>query len=189
MDDPTNDDKDSYHKSKSFSLVVNHVYTFGINVSSSSWNVGNIICDAGVVVDSKSLSIQNGSLSLHLNKGVNGSCTFIVQQNNQITANIYNDKNKNGSKNSNESGLSQWKVSFYSPSGTLFTTINTNSSGNANTGRSLPGQGTYTVCETLQSGWTNTDPRTINTQYGKPCKTVSFTQPDSSATVYIGNAK
>lgn len=44
----------------------------------------------------------------------------------------------------------------------------------------------YTICETQQEGWFNTEPGTINTTYGEPCETVTLTS-STTVTRYFGN--
>ena len=46
--------------------------------------------------------------------------------------------------------------------------------------------GSYTVCETLQAGWTNSTPGSIDAAYGQPCKSVTLT-PGQGATLLFGN--
>ena len=59
-----------------------------------------------------------------------------------------------------------------------------NQFGKANFNQLRAGQ--YTVCETLQNGWHNTQPGTLDSFYGRPCYTFSLGSGEIAA-VNFGN--
>jgi uncharacterized repeat protein (TIGR01451 family) len=92
----------------------------------------------------------------------------------------YNDQNANKTRDANEPALSGWTFTVKDSSGTTLGSAATDASGNA-TFQNLS-FGTYTVTETLQSGWTSTDPGGAT-----PTKTVTISA--ASTTVLFGNAQ
>jgi uncharacterized surface anchored protein len=94
---------------------------------------------------------------------------FINYEDGQITAYKYNDLNGNGTKDTDEPVLSGWDMTI----GT--TTQPTGSDGSTTFAGLAPGS--YTVTETLKSGWTNTTATSQNV-------TISSGE---SETVYFGN--
>ena len=74
-------------------------------------------------------------------------------------------------------------MKVYNSQAVLVNTLTTNSAGNADF--ILP-IGQYTVCETLTSGWVNTQPGTINNTYGRPCYTVTV-NTNQTTTATFGN--
>ena len=99
-------------------------------------------------------------------------CTLVVTK--------YNDLNANKNRDANEPILSGWTFTVKDASGTTLGSAATDASGNA-TFQNLS-FGTYTVTETLQSGWTSTDPGGTT-----PTKTVTISA--ASTTVLFGNAQ
>lgn len=90
----------------------------------------------------------------------------------------YNDQNRNGVRDAGEPGLAGWTFNVGSGS-TIVRTITTGSAGTAST---TLGEGSYTVTEVTQPGWTNTDPAGAT-----PSKTVSIDSGAQTA-VAFGNA-
>ena len=90
----------------------------------------------------------------------------------------YEDKNGNGQKDYGESYLSGWQFTVTSSSG-YSKTVTTGTDGYVTICSLLPGQ--YTVTETQQTGWKNTDPTD-----GSLKKTVTVTCR-TTATVKFGN--
>ncbi|MEQ8676835.1 MAG: SpaA isopeptide-forming pilin-related protein [Aggregatilineales bacterium] len=71
----------------------------------------------------------------------------------------FNDLNTDGDRDNGEDRLPGWTFELYegnAPVGDPIRTRTTNASGRRNFGNLLPG--TYTVCEVMQTGWTNTTP-------------------------------
>ncbi|HAL26467.1 MAG TPA: hypothetical protein DCP25_06970 [Chloroflexi bacterium] len=92
----------------------------------------------------------------------------------------YNDLNANKTRDANEPALSGWTFTVKDGSGATVSSAATDANGNA-IFQNL-GFGTYTVTETLQSGWTSTDPGGVT-----PTKTVTISA--ASTTVLFGNAQ
>ena len=90
----------------------------------------------------------------------------------------YNDLNKNHAKDAGEPGLSGWTITVRQ--GT--TTVASNTTGSDGSVSFALAAGSYTVCETQQSGWTNTDPSD-----GSGCKAATVTA-GSTTSVLLGNA-
>ena len=97
-----------------------------------------------------------------------------------LTVTKYNDLNANKTRDTNEPALSGWTFTVKDASGATVGTAATDASGNA-TFQNLS-FGTYTVTETLQTGWTSTDPGGTT-----PTKTVTIS--GASTTVLFGNAQ
>lgn len=95
----------------------------------------------------------------------------------------YRDLNNDRRRNNTEPYLSGWVMKVYNSQGVLVNTLSTNGSGQANFTVPI---GQYTVCETLVSGWTNTEPGSINTTYAQPCYTVTVNK-NKITTATFGN--
>jgi hypothetical protein len=115
----------------------------------------------------------------------------------------YNDLDQDGTNNelntnsgSGQSGnaLVGWEFTVYGSNGNEVgrnTTSEENAGANGDLGirASIPGLISgeeYTICETQQDGWVNTEPGTINQTYDEPCETVTLTS-DTTVTRYFGN--
>lgn len=96
-----------------------------------------------------------------------------------LTVTKYNDLDKDGGRDSGEPGLSGWAITV-KQGNTTVASGNTGADGSITFASLAPGS--YTVCETLQGGWQNTDPSN-----GSGCKTTTITA-GNSATVLLGNA-
>jgi len=72
----------------------------------------------------------------------------------KVTGTKYNDLNINGSRNNGEPGLANWTISLTNNSGTV--TTKTDANGNYEFDAVEPG--TYTVCETMQNTWSQSQP-------------------------------
>lgn len=95
-----------------------------------------------------------------------------------LTVTKYNDLNGNGARDTGELGLSGWTITV-SQNNAQIASGTTDGNGSLTFANVAPGS--YTVCETLQSGWTNTDPSN-----GSGCKTATVTA-NSTTTVLLGN--
>jgi len=73
-----------------------------------------------------------------------------------IAVTKYNDENGNGSQDPSEGRLEGWTFAVLTAAGATAGTITTGTFGSGTLYDLTPGE--YTVSETLQSGWTNTDP-------------------------------
>ncbi len=104
-----------------------------------------------------------------------------------MTVYKYKDLNGSGSKDPSEPFLSGWTIKIYQGSSTTpLATQTTNGSGQA-TFSVKPDQA-YRICETLQSGWFNTDPGDVP-QGTDPCKMTTTLGADQAAILYFGNRK
>jgi uncharacterized repeat protein (TIGR01451 family) len=92
----------------------------------------------------------------------------------------YNDLNANKTRDTNEPALSGWMFTVKDASGATVGSVATDANGNAIF--SNVAFGTYTVTETLQAGWTSTDPGGAT-----PTKTVTINA--ANTTVLFGNAQ
>ena len=72
----------------------------------------------------------------------------------KVTGTKYNDLNINGSRDNGEPGLQNWTISLVGTGGTV--TTKTDASGNYEFDDVEPG--TYTVCETMQNSWSQSQP-------------------------------
>ena len=76
---------------------------------------------------------------------------------NLIIAHKFEDKDFNGVQDAGEPDLDGWEFTLTVPGGTTHTGL-TDSSGNAYFPNKVSGDGTYTLAETLKSGWKNSTP-------------------------------
>ena len=115
----------------------------------------------------------------------------------------YNDVDQDGTNNELNLGggdppsgnaLTGWEFTVYDDQTNLVaqgtTSVeNPGATGDLGIRVSLPGLisgETYTICETQQTGWTNTEPGTLDPTYGQPCETVTLTS-STTVTRYFGN--
>jgi hypothetical protein len=98
-----------------------------------------------------------------------------------VTVVKYNDLNGNGQQDAGEPGLPNWAFTVYNAGGQV-------ASGNTNANGEVVfnlAKGTYAICETLTSGWENTEPGTINPTYGQPCASITVGQDAGPLTATI----
>jgi hypothetical protein len=83
-----------------------------------------------------------------------------ITADNVIVAHKFDDRNSDGIQQEDEPNLTGWQftLTIVSGAGTTQATATTDSSGNAYFYNAVAGNGTYTLTETLQSGWFNTTP-------------------------------
>jgi len=112
------------------------------------------------------------------------TCTFINEVGARLVARKHEDHNGNGRYSSGEAFLPGWTMTLYDDQGGTVNSKVTNSTGRAVFARLDAGD--YTVCETLQSGWTNTEPGTMHPTYNQPCHAVSL-QYGERRPVFFGN--
>jgi methionine-rich copper-binding protein CopC/protocatechuate 3,4-dioxygenase beta subunit len=74
---------------------------------------------------------------------------------------VYNDLNGNGNLDNGEPGLPGWTVTLYDPSGNVVATTVSDANGNYTFSNLFPA--TFTLSETLQNGWIQTEP--VNPNY------------------------
>jgi uncharacterized repeat protein (TIGR01451 family) len=73
----------------------------------------------------------------------------------QVKGQKFEDLNADGIKNGNDAGLSGWTIRAYSSPHTVAASTTTDGSGNYTLNLN---PGSYTICEVLQAGWTQSDP-------------------------------
>lgn len=176
LDDITPQDNDQFGSSVTFNVAAG---TYVVEEElPNNWYLGQIACDAGGVVD-----LTQNQVSITVAEGDNVTCTFVNQRSADIRVIKYNDTNQNGTRDKKEKGLKDWTITLYNANGVVATTT-TNGSGKASFINVKPDD--YTLCETQQAGWSNSQPGVIDPTYGEPC--YSFTlAPAEIATVEFGN--
>jgi hypothetical protein len=102
-----------------------------------------------------------------------------------FTANIFNDANGNGSRDSGEAALSGWRVTAFDQANNDAVARTGLSDASGNVTLSGLASGSYRVCEDLQSGWANTRP-TSRDGAGRPCYWFSI-QSGQSQALQFGN--
>jgi hypothetical protein len=111
------------------------------------------------------------------------SLAFGNAQDVSIDVTKYEDTNLSGGRDEGEPTLEGWEITLYDGESTLDTQL-TGADGIASF--TAPAGGTYTVCETIPAGWTNTDPVD-----GSGCRTITSDQTTSGASIsrVFGNAQ
>jgi nitrous oxidase accessory protein NosD len=97
-----------------------------------------------------------------LSSAPDGQCGF------SINVQKYDDVDVDGEKDGSELGLEGWEFTLYNDQGQVGLPVTTGEDGQVSFDGLLPG--VYTVCETLQDGWVNSDPGGD----APHCKMVSF---------------
>ena len=188
LDDPAIDDGDAYTTTRTFTVAPG-TYTVHRN-NPANWFTQAIVCtpSTGTAID-----LPNRRATITINQGEAITCTFSVERGVMINARAFNDlvrANANlGRRNLGDPWQEGWTMTLStSPTATVASGV-TSSTATAGlyqaTFRNLRA-GSYTVCETLQAGWTNSTPGSIDAAYGQPCKSVTLT-PGQGATLLFGN--
>ena len=183
LDDPAVDDGDFYDKSRTFDVVPG-VYTIRRG-NSPSWFTNAITCtpEGGAAVD-----LVNRNVTLTITEGVNVTCTFTEERSVRMITRAYDDLNRNGGRNRTEPWLAGWAMSVATaPTATVASTITSISAINPTIAEArFTGlrAGSYTVCTTLQDGWTQSDPVDLTPGYDKPCKAVTLTPGQGALLLY-----
>jgi hypothetical protein len=97
-----------------------------------------------------------GTFSVSISSGNVSGLDFGNFELQSVSGNIYNDLNGNGSNDPGEPGLSGWTADLEDSSGDLIATTPTDSNGNYSF--TNVGPGSFRLTETVQSGWTETQP-------------------------------
>ncbi|MFN8487227.1 MAG: fibronectin type III domain-containing protein [Caldilineaceae bacterium] len=140
---------------------------YAVNQSpGAGWYLNSIVCDpaAKAVVD-----LTVNKVTVNVANGDNVVCTFNDWAYVSIQAQVYRDANGNGQPDRGERALSNWAILLYDAYGKFIGKQTTNLNGRANFNQLRVNQ--YSICEVLQSGWFNTNPRGIDPRYGQPCYT------------------
>ncbi len=178
LDNPNVDDGDSTPNAKTY-LVSLGDYGFG-QVVQTAWYLAAISCTGGEY----SADLLTRNLIAKPKTGEQMVCTFMNQMRGRITAIKYNDLNGNGKKDESEPILPNWGIQLFASQFRAPLYLLTNASGQAVYTRLRPNS--YKVCEVQQTGWSNSQPATIDPTSGQPCYTFSVT-PGDDVTLYFGN--
>src|SRR5437588_355129 len=118
----------------------------GIDLNNTDVFGANVPCFASYLVETRASNSTDSTLSDFALGSVN-TCG-------KVTGTKYNDLNINGSRNNGEPGLENWTISLVGSGGTV--TTKTDANGNYEFDDVEPG--TYTVCETMQNTWSQSQP-------------------------------
>jgi len=118
----------------------------------------------------------------------------IIKYNDLDQNTMNNELNTSGVQNPSGNALTGWEFIIYDSNGNevgrnTTSVESTGANGDLGIRASFPGLISgeeYTICETQQTGWVNTQPGTINPTYGEPCETVTLTS-NNVVFRYFGN--
>jgi hypothetical protein len=148
----------------------------------ANWYLTDIFCDAPNHVE---VEVVDRSLTLNLTTRADVTCTFVNERAAVIRALKYHDRNGDGRRNGGEPWLPGWTFKLYSGAGDEVDSRATNQFGKVSFPTLQPG--VYTLCEQQQEGWVNTQPATIDPDFGQPCYEVEV-GPGQVARAHFGNA-
>lgn len=118
----------------------------GIDLNDSNIFGENVPCFSTYLAETRASQSTDSTLSDFALGSVN-TCG-------KVTGTKYNDLNINGSRDNGEPGLENWTISLVGAGGTV--TTKTDANGNYEFDDVEPG--TYTVCETMQNTWSQSQP-------------------------------
>lgn len=147
----------------------------------TNWFLTAITCTPN---NAATVNLGTRTVTINATAGATINCTFVQQRAATVRAVKYNDLNGNGTRNSTEPYLSGWTMTLYDGQNNLLTSGVTDVNGRVNFNGWLPGA--YKVCETLTSGWINTQPSALDPVLGRPCRSVTA-QPGATTTLNFGN--
>jgi hypothetical protein len=165
LDDPGFDDGDPYGSSITFDVEAG-TYTVTEDVP-NFWHLTGVGCAGG----STNVDLPNRSVGISLIAGQHVTCTFTNEYGSILQVAKYFDRNANGQREW-EIGLPGWEMKLYDSTGAVAFAGTTNLLGKVNFLNIAPGQ--YTLCETQQSGWFNSQPGTIDPTYNQPCYSLTI---------------
>jgi uncharacterized repeat protein (TIGR01451 family) len=181
------DDDGNNNNTRSNTKILNDVAagTYTITEGTAGgWKLTNLVCDDG----NGSVDLSNRSATINLEAGENITCTFTNTKLAEVWGFKFNDKNANGNWNllQGEFGLGNWKIFIDQNANQTYDSgepydLTSNfilTRGFYEFEHLLPG--TYTLCEEMQSGWTNTTPL---------CQNVNLTPGDIDHFVDFGNVQ
>jgi uncharacterized protein len=161
-------------------------YTLSETNKPANWDLTSLSCP-------NAASIAEGTtVTVELAPGAEVTCTFVNERRPQIQITKYNDLNGNGSRDSDEPGLSGWQLFLYRADGSGGWTqiqpreVRTNANGIANYTSLQPGVD-HLVCEEDRPGWQNTGPADAFAYDGKLCQVVSGLSYGEVRPVSFGN--
>ncbi|MCE7986163.1 MAG: hypothetical protein DYG89_33725 [Caldilinea sp. CFX5] len=188
LDDPAVDDGDATTDTRTFSVAPG-AYTVRRN-NPTGWFTEAITCtpSAGTTVD---LAEHRVNITIGAEEAI--TCTFSVARAVTISARAFNDLVRNntnlGKRNAGDPWQEGWTMTVATSPTTTVTSGVTSSTATAGLYQAAFHNlraGSYTVCETLQAGWTNSAPGSLAPVYGQPCKSVTLT-PGQGAILLFGN--
>lgn len=154
--------------------------------TSTNYNSSYVCTDVSGAVTSGT----GTSASFNLTTGENVFCTFTNSiKRADVTVVKFQDNNANGALDAGEPNLSGWTIKLASTSGTA--SLTTDTTGKVDFGSLIPGN--YTLSETLQGGWNQSNIYCTNNgnpvgAYSNSNKNLSLTvNPNDSIQCYIGN--
>ena len=106
----------------------------------------------------------NNCFGVTVPAGGTGSATFGYYQPGMLNANVFLDSNANTTQDNGEPGLPNWTITVTGTGGSTYSSVNT--TGPAGSIPQITGllAGTYQVCLTLQTGYTQTTPLPVTSQ-------------------------
>ncbi|MFN8446955.1 MAG: hypothetical protein U0175_39540 [Caldilineaceae bacterium] len=178
LDDAVPDDHDQYTNTVMYNVSPG-TYNFSERVP-TEWYLAAINCAGG----STTVNMAQRSVSIKPKIGETIICTFVNQRRVQMQIQKYNDKNENGSHQSNEELMSGWSIELYNTDNTWITNRITDKDGAVF--YSLRRPGGYKICEKPKDGWYNTSPGTDDPSLHLPCYTVLI-PPGQGVSLLFGN--
>jgi len=188
LDDPAIDDGDAYTTTRTFTVAPG-TYTVRRN-NPAAWFTNNITCtpSAGAAID-----LPNRRATITIGNGEAVTCTFIVERGVTINVRAFNDLVRNGTNLGKRNAGDPWQENWVmtvatSPTATVASGVTSSTATPGFYQIAFPNlrAGTYTVCETLQAGWTSSTPGSLDPAYGRPCKSITLT-PGQGGTLLFGN--
>jgi VWFA-related protein len=185
LDDALPDDGDAILRSRTFTVAPG-TYTVNENVPVLRYLTA-INCVGGATL----VDLPGTNVKITVNSGETAQCTFVNQRAGRLWIRTYNDLNGDGVRQfrpfrpGSEDGLPNWEMKATqiingAPNPVTTMTELTNAVGKVNFSSVRPGS--YLVCETLQGGWSNTDPGAT-----PPCYDNLAINPNEITIIWFGN--
>ena len=179
VDDAAPDDNDGVNNSRT---VTKNPGGYTINQTvPSGWVLATIAC---IPAEKAQVDLDNRRVTVTAAAGDNITCTFVNQRTAKVTARKFQDNNGDKRRQVTEPWLTGWTITAYNSSAAVAARGVTNSTGQVVFNALRPGS--YTICETLQSGWNHTLPATLSPPFNQPCYSVTL-QPNQTAATTFGN--
>ena len=179
LDDATPDDNDGVNKSRTVNRAAG-VYVISQTVP-VGWVAAAITCTP---VEKAQVNLEAKRVTVTAAAGDQISCTFVAQRTAKVNARKFQDTNGDKRRQVAELWLAGWTMTAYNSNGAIAATGATSSSGVVSLTHLRPGS--YTVCETMQSGWNNTLPGAFTPPYNQPCHPFTLA-PNQTAIATFGN--
>jgi hypothetical protein len=179
LDNANPDDNDGVAKLRTFSKAPN-TYVISQTVP-NGWVLAGIACTPAAKAQ---VDLAAKRVTVTAAAGDNITCTFTDQRTARVNVRKFQDSNGNKRRQATEPWLAGWTMTAYHSSGAVAAIGITNGSGLV-TLSALP-PGSYTVCETMQAGWSNTLPGALTPPYNQPCYSVTLA-PNQIARATFGN--